>query len=119
MRRAVHEAFSPSAAPRYHAIEAEEAARLVLALTSDTSTTSKPGRYAHHFSRFAASLILAITYDKPLCGAADDEMTVKTIDQIVRRVERAFVPGAHFADVWSVMLIIPARYVYAHVGMNQ
>jgi hypothetical protein len=109
MRRAVHEALSPSAAPRYHEMEAEEAARLALALASDDSTANKAGRYAHHYSRFAASLILAITYDLPLRGVPDDAKIVETIDQIVRRMDRAFVPGAHFVEVWPTMLMIPAR----------
>ncbi|KAI0027871.1 cytochrome P450, partial [Vararia minispora EC-137] len=108
MRRAVHEAFGPSAAGSYHAMESEEAARLALAIAHDTQATTL-GHYANHYLHFTASSILAITYDRPLRTAADEEI-VKTVERMAAKLVHAATPGSHLADLFPWMLAIPDRF---------
>ncbi|KAI0030137.1 cytochrome P450 [Vararia minispora EC-137] len=95
MRRAVHEGFSPAASVRYYGMHAEEAARLALAL-------------AKHYTRFTASLVLAITYDRPVLSDASREMLAR-IEIIDRKIDRATAPGTHLVEFFPWMLMIPQK----------
>ncbi|KAI0028825.1 cytochrome P450 [Vararia minispora EC-137] len=108
MRRAVHEAFRPSAAGNYYAIEGEEAARLALALANNKEAATA-GSFSPLFVHFAASIILAITYDRPVRNAEDAEL-VKTVKRMTLFLTKAAAPGSHLVDLFPWMLAIPDRF---------
>ncbi|KAI0030471.1 cytochrome P450 [Vararia minispora EC-137] len=110
MRRAVNEGFRPTAAVRYHAMETEEAARLALSLARDVDA-SAPGACARHYARYAASLALAIIYDRPVRDTVEDEAMATTIQDLITRLENDSAPGAHFVEFFPAMLAIPARNI--------
>ncbi|KAI0030141.1 cytochrome P450 [Vararia minispora EC-137] len=124
VRRAVHEAFRPSAVGNYHAIEAKEAARLAIALTSDAAAAGRSG-YSRHFVRYTASIVLAITYDRPVHTAEDEDMVVK-VERMAQTFARAATPGTYLVDLFPWMLAIPDRFakwkrdaIAWHVRTNQ
>ncbi|KAI0027579.1 cytochrome P450 [Vararia minispora EC-137] len=97
MRRAVNEGFRPMAAARYHAMETQEAARLALSLARDMNASTPVAR-AGHYARYAASLALAIIYDRPVRDTAEDEHMAATIQDLITHLESASAPGAHFVE---------------------
>ncbi|KAI0027577.1 cytochrome P450 [Vararia minispora EC-137] len=97
MRRAIHEGLRPAAAAQYHAMEAEEVTRLVLALANDKNASVRGG-YIHHYARYAASLVLAITYDRPVRDTAEDRAMAKVLDEILTQLEAATAPGSHLVE---------------------
>ncbi|KAI0027870.1 cytochrome P450 [Vararia minispora EC-137] len=108
MRRAVNEAFRPSAAAKYHTIEADKAAQLALALANDPHATVSGG-YSHHYASYAASVVLAITYDLPVLNTGKDGI-IDTVEHIARDLARAAAPGTHLVDLFPWMLIMPVRF---------
>ncbi|KAI0031184.1 cytochrome P450, partial [Vararia minispora EC-137] len=97
MRRAVHEGFGPAASVRYYGMHAEEAARLALALASECANTQPTRDFGKHYTRFTASLVLAITYDRPVLSDASREMLAR-IEIIDRKLDRAIAPGTHLVE---------------------
>ncbi|KAI0026890.1 cytochrome P450 [Vararia minispora EC-137] len=108
MRRAVNEAFRPSAVGRYHTIEADKAAQLALALADNPHDTVSGG-YSHHYASYAASVVLAITYDLPILNTGKGGI-IDTVERIARDLARASAPGTHLVDLFPRMLDIPDRY---------
>jgi hypothetical protein len=104
MRRAVHEAFSPTAAVRYHDMQAEEAARLALSLASEPDITGFNKRYA----RFSESFLLAITYD---LKADENEYLLNEVEAIDRRIDFSTTPGSYLVELLPWMMLIPVRQV--------
>ncbi|KAI0027873.1 cytochrome P450 [Vararia minispora EC-137] len=109
MRRAMHEGFRPVAAVNYHVMEEEEAARLALALAGDAQA-STPGAYVRHYAHYASSLLLAITYGRPLRDTDADRATAATLDGIIWHLERTMAPGSHLVEFFPWLLAIPARF---------
>ncbi|KAI0027868.1 cytochrome P450 [Vararia minispora EC-137] len=109
VRRAVQEAFRPSAAERYHALEAKEAARLAGALTADTPAALQ-GNHSRHFVHYVASTVLAITYDRAV-RSAEDEAIVVEVEHIAKVFAGATMTGAYLVDLFPWMLFIPGRHV--------
>ncbi|KAI0027578.1 cytochrome P450 [Vararia minispora EC-137] len=108
-RRAVNEGFRPTAATRYYAMEAEEAARLALALAGDANI-SVPGGYAHHYNRYSASISFMINFDRAMRDSPEDRAMATTLDDIGGQLQRTAAPGAHFVEFFPAMLMIPARF---------
>jgi hypothetical protein len=105
MRRAVNEAFNSTASKRYHVMQEEEAARLALALAKGYE------QFHHHYERYAASLVLTITYDRPLRDSAEDERLLSRCSAFPKTIAAAVAPGAYYVEFMPWMLHIPARYV--------
>ncbi|KAI0027580.1 cytochrome P450 [Vararia minispora EC-137] len=101
MRRAVNEAFNVGVTGRYHGMEEEEAVRLALALTAE------PSRFIHLYERYAASLVMTITYDRPLRGSEKDDAIHKRTLVSNRRNVDAVAPGAHLVEFFPWMLRLP------------
>ncbi|KAI0031587.1 cytochrome P450 [Vararia minispora EC-137] len=101
MRRAVNEAFNVGFTGRYHGMEAEEAIRLALALTAE------PSEFIRLYDRYAASLVMMITYDRPLHGSEKDDAIHERLHASNRRSVDAITPGAHLVEFFPWMLRLP------------
>ncbi|KAI0027748.1 cytochrome P450, partial [Vararia minispora EC-137] len=112
MRRGAHEAFKISAAARYHDMQAEEAARLALSIVSagKEDVVQELSALKSHFHRFASSLVLAITYDRPIRGEdpGSDQQILKGVEAYDAKAERAITPGAYLVEMLPWMLHIPS-----------
>ncbi|VDC04579.1 unnamed protein product [Peniophora sp. CBMAI 1063] len=101
-RRAVHEGFTKSAVKRFHPALVEDAIRLAVSLSQDSSS------FRQHYQHFACSTVLAVTYDRPLHGKPGDDALRVHIDTIVRKLVAAASPGAHLVELMPWMLRLPS-----------
>ncbi|KZV76223.1 cytochrome P450 [Peniophora sp. CONT] len=100
-RRIVHEGFNKSAASRFHEAEAEEAVRLGAALLED------PLNFRKHYHAYVASVVLSITYDRPLRGGALDKALLSGVKTFIRRSQKlAWVGG--YVDLMPWLAYLPA-----------
>ncbi|KAI0034635.1 cytochrome P450 [Vararia minispora EC-137] len=102
MRRMANDGLKEAVSSKYHDMEREEAIYLTLALSKNPMESSR----AYH--RFASSIVLAITYDRPLRGAKSDETVLRKVEDFSRLLHEKVVPGAHLVESFPWMLHIPA-----------
>lgn len=100
-RRVVHEGFNKSAASRFHDAEAEDAVRLALALVQE------PNDFRALYHTYACSVVLSVTYDRPLRGGSDDDGLRARIDDFVKRNQDS-LQGAHYVEFMPWMLYLPS-----------
>ncbi|KZV76226.1 cytochrome P450 [Peniophora sp. CONT] len=101
-RRVVHEGFNKSAANRFHDAEAEDAVRLATALIKDQSA------FRSLYHTYACSIVLSVTYDRPLRGTAEDEALRARIDDFMKRDQAALQVGAHWVELLPCMVYLPS-----------
>ena len=100
MRRGAHEGFNKSVAQNYHDIEATEAVLLALDILSAPEARDK------HYRRFAASVVMDVTYGFPPLDK-NEEMLV---DGFSDEMRRALTPGAHLVELVPWLEYLPAQY---------
>ncbi|KAF8555883.1 cytochrome P450 [Imleria badia] len=91
LRRAAHSHLQPKAAETYEEIQAETAKDVILDILND------PKRYVQHAQRYAASVILRVTYGKTSPTSNDDPEMMR-IRQALTNFQIALRPGAYLVD---------------------
>ncbi|KAH9015899.1 cytochrome P450 [Lactarius hengduanensis] len=99
MRKAVHEGLNRSF----------EVPQLNEAILLTSGLLAQPAMWDQHIRRTTASVAMTITYDTPPIVSEQDP-GVKAIDDIMARVTRATLPGAHLVELFPWMLHIPSRF---------
>ena len=99
-RRIVHEGFNKSAASRFHSAEAEEATRLAVALLRD------PANIHNHYRNYVSSVMLSVTYDRPLHGGPDDKVLRAGIDEFIKQ-NIAFTGIEQLAQIMPWLAHVP------------
>lgn len=99
-RRIVHEGFNKSAASHFHTAEAEEATRLAIALLED------PNNFHEHVRNYVSSVMLSVTYDRPLHGGPDDKALRAGIDEFIKQ-NIAFTRVEQFAQIMPWLAHVP------------
>ncbi|KAH9059541.1 cytochrome P450 [Lactarius vividus] len=70
---------------------------------------AQPAMRDQHIRRTTASIAMTITYDTPSSPiVSEQDPRVKAIDDIMARVTRATLPGAHLVELFPWMLHIPS-----------
>ncbi|VDB91739.1 unnamed protein product [Peniophora sp. CBMAI 1063] len=113
-RRIIHEGFNKSAASRFHTAEVEEATRLAATLIRD------PAGFHDHVRNYVSSVMLSVTYDRPLHGGPDDKALRAGIDEYIHqniaftRVDQfvQLVPWLAYAPEWAAKWKRDARLVF-------
>ncbi|KZV76225.1 cytochrome P450 [Peniophora sp. CONT] len=100
-RRVVHEGFNKSAASRFRDAEAQDAVRLAEALIKD------PSAFRPLYHTYACSIVLSVTYDRPIRGSPEDEALRARIDDFVKRDQAALRVGAHYVELLPWMVHLP------------
>ncbi|KAF7790535.1 hypothetical protein EIP86_001491 [Pleurotus ostreatoroseus] len=100
MRRAALEGFSSRAITAYHALQERHAAHFVRHMLED------PDSWDDHVRRSAASIVLSVVYGWPPIDATADPV-VEKITEIIQRIARSILPGAHLVDLIPFMAYIP------------
>lgn len=100
MRRAAHEGFSGRAADTHQPMQEQEAARFVRHIIED------PQNWDHHLRRTAVSTVLSAVYGWVPIGT-DGDTLVDRINDVMHRIARASLPGAHLVELLPRMLHLP------------
>jgi hypothetical protein len=103
MRRAAHEGLSK------YVVESYKTAQFTEAVLLASGLLAQPAMMDDHIRRSAASMIMSVTYDKPPIVSELDS-SVKAINDVVARLTRAALPGAHFVEFFPWMRYIPNRW---------
>ncbi|VDC04597.1 unnamed protein product [Peniophora sp. CBMAI 1063] len=101
-RRVVHEGFNKSAASRFHSAEVEDVIRLA------TSLIQNPSAFRSLYHTYACSVVLSVTYDRPLRGGPGDEVLRTRIDDFVHLDQAALQVGAHYVELIPWMVYLPS-----------
>ncbi|VDB89774.1 unnamed protein product [Peniophora sp. CBMAI 1063] len=101
-RRAIHEGFNKSASSRFQPALEEDAIRLASSLTQDAEAFRK------YYHTFACSMVLGVTYDRPLLGRPEDEQLRERIEAFVKRAQETTAPGAYYVELLPWMKYLPA-----------
>jgi len=112
MRKAAHEGLHRRLVNKYHHTLAVEA----LLLARDTLT--EPDHWDKHLRRTAASAIMSVVYDSPRIESEHDT-SVTWINDMVGRLTRAAMPGAHLVEFMPFLQAVPSRCLriyFLHVG---
>ncbi|KAI0041483.1 cytochrome P450 [Auriscalpium vulgare] len=91
LRKALHSHLQPKAAAAYEPLQLLNARQLIRDILDD------PQGHHEHAKRYAASLILSLTYGKPSPSARSDP-EVHQLSQMLVRLGQALRPGAHLVD---------------------
>jgi len=112
MRKAAHEGLHRRLVNKYHHTQAVEA--LLLA----KGTLTEPDHWDKHLRRTAASAIMSVVYDSPRIESEHDT-SVTWINDMVGRLTRAAMPGAHLVEFMPFLQAVPSRCLriyFLHVG---
>lgn len=102
MRKGAHQGLHKGVAPNYEPIQMAEGIRVACDIIA------KPEHWEAHFRRSAASTVMSVVYDKPPI-LEEGDTAVKAINDMVARLTRAALPGAHLVEFFPVMKYIPSR----------
>ena len=97
----MHEGFNKSAASRFHDAQVEDAVLLASALAQD------PSKFRALYHTYTCSVVLSVTYDRPLRGRPEDEALRTRIEDFVKRDQDALQIGAHYVDFIPWMIHLP------------
>lgn len=75
--------------------------RLATALIQD------PSAFRSLYHTYTCSVILAVTYDRPLRGGEEDDALCTRIDDFLKRDQAALRVGAHYVEIMPWMLYLP------------
>ncbi|KAH9921236.1 cytochrome P450 [Epithele typhae] len=100
LRAALHAALQPASAPRYERVQGKAARQFVRDVAED------PARFAEHARRYAATVILTVTYGKTTPTSYGD-MIVQEINRNAERLMKALVPGAYLVDSYPILKHVP------------
>ncbi|KAH7922020.1 cytochrome P450 [Leucogyrophana mollusca] len=100
LRRAVHTHLQPKAAETYQSIQLENAQGVILDILDD------PKNHQLHARRYAASVILRITYGKSTPTSVNDQEVVR-IQNVARNLQAAILPGAYLVERIPLLRYFP------------
>ncbi|KIJ65429.1 hypothetical protein HYDPIDRAFT_110496 [Hydnomerulius pinastri MD-312] len=100
LRKAVHTHLQPKAAEAYQDMQLDNAKDVIIDILND------PKNHQEHAQRFAASVILRVTYGKSTATSNDDPEVVR-IHQVLEHFQEAMRPGAHLVDRLPILKYIP------------
>ena len=85
----------------FHAALTEDATWLITSLAQD------PEAFRQYYHTFACSIVLAVTYDRPLRGSVEDDMLRSRIEAFVARAQETTRPGAYYVELFPLMRYLP------------
>ncbi|KAH7904937.1 cytochrome P450 [Hygrophoropsis aurantiaca] len=100
LRRAVHASLQPKAADTYQPIQLENARDVILDILDD------PKGHQDHARRYAASVILRVTYGKTTPTSVNDQ-EIRRIQKIGRHFQSAIRPGAYLVERFPLLRYVP------------
>ncbi|KAH7922014.1 cytochrome P450 [Leucogyrophana mollusca] len=100
LRRAVHTHLQPKAAEMYQDIQTENARSVILDILDD------PKNHQLHARRYAASVILRITYGKSTPTLVNDQEVVR-INKVTRNFQSVVTPGAYLVERIPLLRYFP------------
>ncbi|KAN0101001.1 Cytochrome P450 [Tylopilus felleus] len=100
LRRAAHTHLQAKAAESYVSIQMQAARDVILDLLND------PKRHQAHINRYAASVILRITYGKST-PTATDAPEIIVIHKMLRRFQMLMRPGAMLVESFPILKYVP------------
>ncbi|KAF9235736.1 cytochrome P450 [Melanogaster broomeanus] len=100
LRRAMHTHLQPKAAGAYENVQFEAASNVIVDILND------PKNHKVHAQRYAAAVILRVTYGKST-PTSNDDPEVKRIHQALANFNVAMRPGAHLVDRIPLLKYIP------------
>ncbi|KAH7923755.1 cytochrome P450 [Leucogyrophana mollusca] len=100
LRKAVHTHLQPKAAETYQSLQMENARNVILDILDD------PKHHQEHAERYAASVILRVTYGKSTPTANTDPEVVR-IHKVLEHFQLAMRPGAHLIDRIPILKHLP------------
>ncbi|KAI9566969.1 cytochrome P450, partial [Boletus coccyginus] len=99
-RRALHAAMQPKMAETYEHLQLRHAKNVLLDILDD------PESHQMHSRRFAASVIMEITYGKVTPTSYTDP-EVLAVNRCLKRFGRAMLPGAYLVDTFPILQYVP------------
>ncbi|KAH7904596.1 cytochrome P450 [Hygrophoropsis aurantiaca] len=100
LRRAVHTHLQPEAAETFQPLQMESAQVVILDILDD------PKRHQDHARRYAASVILRVTYGKTTPTSINDP-EIRRIQNISRHFQAAISPGAYLVGRFPLLRYFP------------
>ncbi|KAF8838138.1 cytochrome P450 [Paxillus ammoniavirescens] len=100
LRKAIHPYLQPKAAETYSEIQRHAARDVILDILND------PNHHIKHAQRYAASVILRLTYGKST-PTSDDDPEVVRIHEVVKNILAAMRPGAYLVDRIPLLKHVP------------
>ncbi|KAJ3558855.1 hypothetical protein NM688_g681 [Phlebia brevispora] len=100
MRRVAHEGFNGRVSAIYQPLQEKESALLALHMLRD------PDNWEDHLKRSAASTVLCAVYGWLSIDKSSDPI-VQRINDVMHRIVRACLPGAHLVEFFPSMLYLP------------
>jgi hypothetical protein len=102
MRKASNDGFNKNLVQRFHEKQMSEAVLLA------HDCLVKPARWAMHFRRVTASMIISVVYGFPAITSEQDH-TIEVINDFASRLARAALPGNYLVEFFPWMRHIPSR----------
>ncbi|OSC97213.1 cytochrome P450 [Trametes coccinea BRFM310] len=99
-RSVLHATLQPQSATKYEPLQMQNARNFVLDLLDE------PDKFIEHAKRYAASVIMSLTYGK-MTPTSYSDPEVKKINLLVERLGSAMRPGAHLVDSYPFLKYIP------------
>ncbi|TFK93081.1 cytochrome P450 [Polyporus arcularius HHB13444] len=100
LRSSLHAALQPQVSAKYEPIQTHNALNYILDLLDD------PDKHLEHAKRYAASVIMTVTYGKTTPTSYSDP-EVQRIGQGAARLGSALRPGAYLVDTYPFLRYIP------------
>lgn len=100
LNRALHALVQPKVAASYESIQTQHAHNVILDILAD------PSRHQFHAQRYAASVIMSITYGKQTPTSYTDPEVI-AIRQCITRMGKTTVPGACLVDSFPILRYFP------------
>ncbi|EGN94605.1 hypothetical protein SERLA73DRAFT_62286 [Serpula lacrymans var. lacrymans S7.3] len=100
LRRVLHALLQEKSSATYQPIQLENAKRLVIDILND------PKQHQMHAKRYAASVIMSITYGKTTPTAYTDP-EVTQVNKCLGRLGSVIRPGTYLIDTYPIMRYIP------------
>ncbi|KAF8551926.1 cytochrome P450 [Imleria badia] len=100
IRRALHVMMQPKVAETYEPLQLRHAKNVLLDILDD------PEHHQRHARRYAASVVMGITYGKVTPTSYNDPEVV-AVNRCLKRFGRAILPGAYLVDTYPILQYVP------------
>ncbi|KAG2035975.1 cytochrome P450 [Suillus americanus] len=100
LRKAIHPHLQPKAAEAYHDMQCENAMGFILDVLND------PTNHQKHAQRYAASVVLRVTYGKSAPTSSADPELVR-VRRVVEHFQVTVRPGAYLVDRVPLLRYLP------------
>ncbi|KAF8139802.1 cytochrome P450 [Boletus edulis] len=99
-RRALHTMMQPKMAETYEPLQFRHAKDVLLDILDD------PERHQMHARRYAASVVMGMTYGKVTPTSYSDPEVI-AVNRCLKRVGHAMLPGAYLVDTYPILQYVP------------